>query len=110
MSGRFSGQFARAMLVLIALGCGYAHAHLPAPPVRRLVDENGVDLMSGNWSQSDIDIGPPEANLARGRIATTAVVISHVGLRALSMLDPDGTLTEFGNKVWYPFPRQRFRT
>lgn len=54
-------------LVLCALGGTTVSAQeLSLPPIRQLVDENGVDLMSGTYnpSQTDIDIGPADANLA----------------------------------------------
>ncbi|WP_116811997.1 RHS repeat-associated core domain-containing protein [Steroidobacter cummioxidans] len=57
-------------LILCALGCTAASAQeLTIPPIRQLVDENGIDLMSGsfNMTQTDIDIGPADANLAYTR-------------------------------------------
>jgi RHS repeat-associated protein len=161
----------------LVFGCGTSIAQeLAAPPVHQMIDENGVDLMSDQLTltQSDIDIGPPEANLAYvrsistntsgayGYHASTDVLLSFIdtahasvaigsaietfntsgstftvqngmgstlvfdtasqnyiytqrdgtvirfpaqtstddnnGLRALSILEPDGTFTEFGIK------------
>lgn len=62
------------MLAMCVLECTSVSAQeLAVPPIRQLVDENGVDLMSGNFSvsQSDIDIGPPESNLAYTRSSFT---------------------------------------
>lgn len=57
-----------ALLSLIA-GSEQAFAQLVPPVIRQMVDENGVDLMSGQFtlSHSDIDIGPPEASLSYSR-------------------------------------------
>ena len=56
---------------------------LAPPAIRQLVDQNGVDLMTGQFtlSQSDINIGPPEANLAYERAVSSNTAGSY-GYRA----------------------------
>lgn len=61
-------------LLLAGVSCeAFSQAEAPLAPVRQVLDENGVDLLTGrfNVSQQDIDIGPPEARLAFVRSAKT---------------------------------------
>jgi RHS repeat-associated protein len=54
------------------------------PPVRELVDGNGVDLLTGMFgvSQVDIDIGPPESRLAFARSARAELYGQSTSFRA----------------------------
>jgi RHS repeat-associated protein len=90
------------LMVICATASGQG---LSPPSIRQLVDQNGVDLMSGQFtlSQSDIDIGPPEANLAYQRSVTSNLGGSY-GYRAstdvfLGFPDSDHATVTIGNAV-----------
>lgn len=82
MGTRLSGRpvLACAALLLLTAGSEQAFAQLATPVVRQMVDANGVDLMSGQFtlSQTDIDIGPPEANLSYSRWISSGTDASYV--------------------------------
>lgn len=75
-----SPWFMIALFVLSALAPGEAQAQVPVPPTRQVVDENGVDLLTGTFTawQADIAIGPESAGgLSYSRAGTSQNISYH---------------------------------
>jgi RHS repeat-associated protein len=90
-------------LSLLALVSELTHAQSSTPPpLRQLIDSNGVDLISGqiSASQSDIDIGPPEARLGYTRYSNNNDVSTDVKLVFTDSSVPYAFVT-IGNSVEY---------